>query len=99
MDGIIDQAWARYSAQDHAIWHTLFERQARLLPGLACDAFVRDLQQLPLQADRIPDCEQLSEVLLPQTGWRVVAVPGPQRNWTTCKSPMCFTTCSAMCRC
>lgn len=76
IDGIIDQAWARYSAQDHALWRTLFERQARLLPGLACDAFVRGLQHLPLQADRIPDFEQLSEVLLPQTGWRVVAVPG-----------------------
>ena len=75
-DWTIDQGWASYSAQDHAVWRTLFERQSRLLPGRACDAFVDGMHRLPIGADAIPDFRALSEVLMAQTGWQVVAVPG-----------------------
>lgn len=75
-DWTIDQGWANYTAQDHAVWKTLFERQGRLLPGRACDEFVRGMNDLPIGADRIPDFEELSEALVRRTGWQVVAVPG-----------------------
>ena len=75
-DWTIDQGWAQYPAEEHATWKTLFERQSRLLPGRACDAFLEGLQALSMAADRIPDFEQLSEVLMRRTGWQVVAVPG-----------------------
>jgi len=75
-DWTIDQGWAHYTAQDHAIWKTLFERQTRLLPGLACSAFVQGMRALPMGADQIPDFEHLSDILRRQTGWRIVAVPG-----------------------
>ena len=75
-DWTTDQGWGRYTAQDHAVWRTLFERQSRLLPGRACDAFVEGMARLPLSAGAIPDFRPLSEVLLAQTGWQVVAVPG-----------------------
>ena len=75
-DWTIDQGWSRYSAEDHAVWKTLFERQSRLLPGRACDEFVAGMKDLPLRADRIPNFEELSEVLARRTGWQVVAVPG-----------------------
>ena len=75
-DWTIAQDWARYSAVDHAIWQTLFERQSRLLPGRACAAFVQGMRELPIRHDQIPDFERLSEVLMRRTGWQVVAVPG-----------------------
>ncbi|RCW76268.1 phenylalanine 4-monooxygenase [Pseudorhodoferax soli] len=75
-DWTIPQEWDRYTAQEHAVWKTLFERQSRLLPGRACAAFVRGMAELPLRADRIPDFEELSAVLMQRTGWQVVAVPG-----------------------
>jgi phenylalanine-4-hydroxylase len=75
-DWTIDQQWANYTAQDHAVWKTLFERQTRLLPGRACDEFVQGMQALPIAADHIPDFRELSEVLMQRTGWQVVAVPG-----------------------
>lgn len=75
-DWTIDQGWSSYTESEHAVWKTLFERQSRLLPGRACDEFMHGLDQLPLQRDRIPDFEQLSDVLQQHTGWRVVAVPG-----------------------
>ena len=75
-DWTIDQHWARYTAAEHAIWKTLFERQAKLLPGRACDEFVSGMRALPIGPDRIPEFDRLSEVLMKKTGWQVVAVPG-----------------------
>ena len=75
-DWTIDQAWSSYTAAEHATWKTLFERQTQLLLGRACDAFVQGMRDLPMDAHEIPDFRQLSEVLMPRTGWQVVAVPG-----------------------
>ncbi|EYC52446.1 phenylalanine-4-hydroxylase [Hylemonella gracilis str. Niagara R] len=75
-DWTIDQGWAGYTAQEHAVWRTLFERQSRLLPGRACDEFIEGMRKLPIGAEQIPDFEQMSKVLRRQTGWEVVAVPG-----------------------
>lgn len=75
-DWTIDQGWANYTAEEHAVWRTLFERQSRLLPGRACDEFIRGMQNLPIGPQQIPDFEQMSQVLRRQTGWEIVAVPG-----------------------
>lgn len=75
-DWTIDQGWDNYSAQEHATWKTLFERQSKLLPGRACDEFVQGMRDLPIGADEIPDFRRLSDVLMKRTGWQVVAVPG-----------------------
>jgi phenylalanine-4-hydroxylase len=75
-DYTIDQRWSHYTAQDHAVWKTLYERQTASLPGLACDEFVEGMRLLPLQADCIPDFAVLNRTLMQQTGWQVVAVPG-----------------------
>ena len=75
-DWTVPQAWARYTPQEHAVWKTLFERQSRLLPGRACDAFIEGMKDLPIGPEQIPDFERLSEALTRRTGWQVVAVPG-----------------------
>jgi phenylalanine-4-hydroxylase len=75
-DWTIDQGWERYTPAEHAVWKTLFERQTRLLPGRACDAFVAGMRALPITASGIPDFRRLSDVLVKHTGWQVVAVPG-----------------------
>jgi phenylalanine-4-hydroxylase len=75
-DWTIDQGWENYTADEHAVWKTLFERQIRLLPGRACNAFLQGMRDLPIGAGQIPDFRQLSDVLMKHTGWQVVAVPG-----------------------
>jgi phenylalanine-4-hydroxylase len=75
-DWVIDQGYDAYTEAEHATWRTLFERQRKLLPGRACDEFVRGMQDLPIAPDRIPDFRALSAVLRARTGWEVVAVPG-----------------------
>jgi phenylalanine-4-hydroxylase len=76
LDWTIPQGFDRYSEAEHLTWTTLYERQADLLPGRACDAFLHGLEALDLHGHGIPDFQQLNEKLLALTGWRVVAVPG-----------------------
>jgi phenylalanine-4-hydroxylase len=75
-DWTIPQGWDRYSAQEHATWVALYDRQLKVLPGRACDPFLRGLDALDLHGDGIPDFERMSEKLRALTGWSVVAVPG-----------------------
>lgn len=75
-DHTIDQAWSRYTTEDHQTWTTLYSRQAALLPGRACGAFLRGLDVLNLNRGGIPDFTSLNKDLAALTGWRIVAVPG-----------------------
>jgi phenylalanine-4-hydroxylase len=68
--------WAAYSPEDHATWVTLYERQAALLPGRACDPFLKGLDALDLHRTGVPDFARINPELARLTGWRVVAVPG-----------------------
>ncbi len=75
-DWTIPQNWDAFTAQEHAVWDTLYERQIKLLPGRASKAFLRGLDLLKLSESGIPNFEELSERLMKATGWQVVAVPG-----------------------
>ena len=72
---VVEQDWAAYTAQQHALWRRLYQRQAKLLPGRACDVFIESLAKMD-SADGIPDLERTSALLFKATGWRLVAVPG-----------------------
>ncbi|WP_019142085.1 phenylalanine 4-monooxygenase [Noviherbaspirillum massiliense] len=72
---VVWQDCAAYTSQQHALWRRLYQRQARLLPGRACDIFIDSLARLDA-ADTIPDLERASDALDKATGWRLVAVPG-----------------------
>lgn len=76
LDWTIPQGFERYSEAEHRTWTTLYERQAAILPGRACDAFLKGLHALDLHGEGIPDFERVNEKLFALTGWRVVAVPG-----------------------
>ena len=75
-DWTIDQDWGRYAAEEHRVWITLYERQAALLPGRACDQFLKGLEALDLHGEGIPDFAVMNRKLNALTGWTVVAVPG-----------------------
>ncbi|MBB4837401.1 phenylalanine-4-hydroxylase [Sphingomonas kyeonggiensis] len=75
-DWTIPQNWQAYTAEEHATWDKLYERQAKLLPGRASQAYLNGLDALRLSESGIPNFEELSERLMKLTGWQVVAVPG-----------------------
>ncbi|MGE0496191.1 MAG: phenylalanine 4-monooxygenase [Ramlibacter sp.] len=69
------QDYTAYTAADHDTYRRLYERQAALLPGLACDEFIAALPSLGIK-DRIPRFEEINERLHKATGWEIVGVPG-----------------------
>jgi phenylalanine-4-hydroxylase len=75
-DWTIPQDWNRYTAEEHAVWDTLFARQTGMLEGRVTSAFRRGLDVLRLSRAGIPDFVELSQRLEALTGWQVVAVPG-----------------------
>jgi phenylalanine-4-hydroxylase len=74
-DYTCEQRWEDYSADDHALYRRLHERQSAQLPELACDEFRLAVEELGAP-DRSPHFEALSERLYRATGWQVAAVPG-----------------------
>jgi phenylalanine-4-hydroxylase len=72
---VVAQNWDKYTPEQHALWRKLYERQAKLLPGRACDLFIESLTRLDA-AGGIPQFDRASEALMKATGWQLVAVPG-----------------------
>ena len=75
-DWTIPQDWSAYTPQDHAMWDTLFARQAAMLPDRVVPEFMDGLDILRMTKPGIPDFSELSDRLMRRTGWQVVAVPG-----------------------
>ncbi|ETF00825.1 phenylalanine-4-hydroxylase [Advenella kashmirensis W13003] len=75
-DWTINQNWEAYTAEEHGVWKTLYERQTRLLPGRVCDQYLDCIKQMPITADEIPDFRRVNDLLMKHTGWQIVAVPG-----------------------
>ena len=75
-DWTIPQGWEDYTDVEHQTWVTLYERQMKILPGRACDQFMKGLDALDLHGGGIPDFRKMNEALNRLTGWTVVAVPG-----------------------
>jgi phenylalanine-4-hydroxylase len=75
-DWTISQNWRAYTQVEHDTWDTLYARQMKVLPGRACDAFMRGLKALDLNTGGIPDFALMNPKLKALTGWTVVCVPG-----------------------
>ena len=68
------QGIIHYTADEHAVWRTLYERQIKIIAGRACQAFVDGIIALQLSPDEIPQCKIISERLHDLTGWAVAPV-------------------------
>ena len=75
-DYVVEQRWAHFSAEDHAVWDLLFERQVELLGSRVVAPFLRGIHLLRLSHPGVPELDELNRRLEPRTGWRTVAVPG-----------------------
>lgn len=75
-DWTMSQDWDRFTADEHAVWDRLLERQIESVEGLACEAFLSGLDILRLSKPGIPDLAQLNPRLQEATGWQIVPVPG-----------------------
>jgi phenylalanine-4-hydroxylase len=75
VDYTCPQNYAAYTQADHDTYRRLYERQAGLVPGRACDEFLAALPLLGVR-ERIPHFDEINERLYKATRWEIVAVPG-----------------------
>ncbi len=75
-DYVIDQNWAGYTADEHAVWDFLYRRQRTILADRADEALLAGHEALNLNRGGIPNFAVINEELKARTGFTVVAVPG-----------------------
>ena len=73
-DYTIDQNWESYSAEEHNRWDRLIMRMETILPNRACNEFLSAMKDLALSSGGIPNMAELSDLLAPVTGWKIVPV-------------------------
>jgi phenylalanine-4-hydroxylase len=66
---------ATYTDEENAVWHTLIERQLKIVENRACKEFMDGIKILNLPTDRIPQCPEISAALREATGWQLEPVP------------------------
>ena len=74
-DFAVEQDWSACTADEHALYRRLFERQSALVPRFACPEWISAVSQLEI-SQGIPDFEKATKKLRKATGWELVAVPG-----------------------
>ncbi len=81
-DYSVEQHYASYTPDEHAVWRELLARQRRLMARYAVPEFLTGVDALGLDA-RIPRLAQVSERLRRLTRWELVGVPGliPEREF------------------
>jgi phenylalanine-4-hydroxylase len=73
---LIEQDWAAYTPEQHAIWTELVTRRMPQLEEHACAAYLEGFEQIGLQVDHLPQLKKVSERLEPRTGWNSTPVSG-----------------------
>lgn len=65
-----------YTQDEHDRWRALYKRQQEVLKGRAISLFMDSLSTLGINQDRIPNYDEVNEILLKRSGWQVVPVRG-----------------------
>lgn len=65
-----------YAPAELETWRQVLNTLAPLYPTHACSHFLRSFPHFGFSPDRIPQLEELSQVLLGRTGWQIRPVAG-----------------------
>lgn len=65
----------QYSDEENRVWNHLITRQRPIAERYASDEYLEALERMAFPTDRIPQCNEVSEILHAHTGWRVAPVP------------------------
>ena len=70
------QQYSTYTQDDFEVWEILFNRQIEQLQPLASKAYLDGIKEVNFSADKIPNYQEVNELLLKLTGWQIHVVPG-----------------------
>lgn len=104
----VTQQYDRYSAENHRVWKTMFEKRWEMLEEQASNTFIDGLNAIGLGPDRVPllfgevphptkpgeTLKGINEFLRPLTGWQSRGVPGflPAKAFFACLAQREFPT-------
>ena len=90
----VQQDWAQYTVEQHAVWATLYRRRMASLARTASRAFLDGARAIGLHAGTIPDLADVNARLGVLTGWNAVPVSGflPARDFFRCLAVRRFPT-------
>ena len=73
---LIEQNWAAYTPEQHAVWAELVRRRMPQLHAHACREYLDGFEQIGLREDTIPNLAEVNKRLGPRTGWNATPVSG-----------------------
>lgn len=73
---LIQQDYAAYTPEQHAVWQELVSRRMPQLREHACQEYLDGIEQIGLRADSIPNLAEVNQRLEPLTGWNATPVSG-----------------------
>src|ERR1700739_4183496 len=73
---LIQQDWAGYIPDQHAVWAELVGRRMPQLEEHACEEYLQGFEQIGLRTDTIPNLNEVNLRLHPRTGRRATPVSG-----------------------
>jgi phenylalanine-4-hydroxylase len=71
----IDQPYASYTCQDHAVWRFVMRQNVDFLSQYAHPTYIKGLQETGISIEQIPDIETMNRILS-KIGWAAVTVDG-----------------------
>ena len=73
---LIEQDWAGYTPEQHAIWSELVGRRMPQLKRHACAEYLDGFSRIGLQQNQLPNLSEVTKRLRPRTGWSSTPVSG-----------------------
>ena len=70
------QQYSTYTQDDFEVWKILFNRQIKQLQPLASKAYLQGIKDINFSPDKIPNYQEVNELLMELTGWQIHVVPG-----------------------
>ena len=73
---IVQQDYNSYTAEDHTIWKTLYDRQSKLSTDKISRKYLDGFYQLAIDKEKVVKIEEVSRLLDSISGWTLVPVNG-----------------------
>jgi len=70
-----EQGFIEWSNEENQIWNELITRQLKNIKQTACNEYLAGLEKVNFSEDRIPQLNEISDVLKATTGWQCEPVP------------------------
>jgi phenylalanine-4-hydroxylase len=71
----IEQIYDHYTNEDFSVWKLLYETQINSLDGIVAEEFLKGLEILDFNSQKIPDFKKINEKLDIINGWGIKTVP------------------------